>query len=97
MGKRTKKVKKPPPELPRLRSKEERQHEVRNVINKLTELNLTINFDPVMQLMTIMQDYINYGNEHIINIPFMCINKDIVGKLTRYINEPVYVKLKSKE
>ena len=100
MGQRTNKrdrIKKPKPTAPPLRTKEERQHEVRTVINKLTELNLTISHEPIVELMSIMREYVNTGNEFIVDIPFPAINRQIVGKLTAYINEPVYIKLKAKE
>ena len=78
------------------RTKEERQSEVRNIISKLNELNLTIIHEEIFKLMKIMQKYINNGEHQNINIEFPAINKYIVGKLTKYIDEPVWVKLTNK-
>ena len=84
-------------EPPPLRTKEERQAEVRIIIDKLTELDLTISHPEVVELMSIMRDYVNNGEEKKINIPFPTIGKHIVGKLTAYVGEPVIVKLTTKE
>jgi hypothetical protein len=100
MGQRSKKSerrKKPPPTAPALRTREERQAEVRTIIDKLTELNLTTTHEPVVELMATMRDYVNTGNEHIIDIMFPALNRRIVGKLTSYVNEPVIVKMKAIE
>jgi len=100
MGQRNKKAnrtKKPPPGAPALRTREERQVEVRKIIDKLTELNLTTTHEPVVELMSVMREYINTGNEYTIDIDFPALNRNIVGKLTAYVNEPVMVKLKATE
>ena len=97
MGQRNTKrnrIKKPPPGHPSLRTQEERQSEVRYIINKLTELSLTTADEPVVKLMLIMQEYVNTGDEKNVDILFPSINRRIVGKLTAYVNEPVIVKLK---
>ena len=82
---------------PALRTREERQSEVRIIIDKLTELNLTTTHKPVVELMTIMRDYVNTGTECVIDIPFPAMNRRIVGKLTAYVDEPVMVKMKAIE
>lgn len=100
MGQRNKKnnrTKKPKPEAPALRTREERQTEVRKIIDKLTELNLTTTHEPVVELMSIMREYVNTGNEYVVDIQFPALNRRIVGKLTSYVNEPVMVKLKATE
>ena len=92
-------VKKPKakPEPPPLRTKEGRQSEVKTIINKLTELNLTTTYTEITELMIIMKEYIDDGNERIIDIPFPAIGKRIVGKLTAYTDEPNLIKLSTKE
>lgn len=100
MGQRNKKrdrTKTPRGGVPSLRTREERQSEVRKIIDKLTELNMTTTHEPVVELMSIMRDYVNTGNEYVIDIQFPALNRRIVGKLTAYVNEPVMVKLKSTE
>lgn len=96
MGQRNKKkdrVKKPKPGPPPLRTKEERQAEVKTIINKLTELNLTTSHSAVVDLMSVMREYVNDGEEKSIDIPFPAVGRRIVGKLTAYVNEQVWVKL----
>ena len=100
MGQRNKKrnrTKKPPPGAPALRTQEERRAEVRKVIDKLTELNLTTTHEPVVELMSLMRDYVNTGNEQVVDIQFPALNRRIVGRLTAYVNEPVMIKLKATE
>ena len=41
---------------PILRTREERKHEVRIIIDKLTELRLTMAYDPIRQLFIILQN-----------------------------------------
>lgn len=78
---------------PILRTEEERKEEVRIIIDKLTDLHLTIAYDPIRQLFIIMKNYIKNGGRVQINIPFPMINKRIKGTLTDTINEPCCVKL----
>jgi len=100
MGQRNKKrgrTKKPPPQAPTLRTREERQAEVRKIVDKLTELNLTTTHEPVVELMSVMREYVNTGDEYVVDIQFPALGRRIVGKLTAYVNEPVMVKLKATE
>jgi hypothetical protein len=69
---------------PVLRTKEERKEEVRIIINKLTELELTIAYEPIKELFIIMQKYINEGGKIPINIQFPMIEKRIKRIATRY-------------
>ena len=77
-----------------LRTKEERKYETNKIITKLTELQLTIQYEPIKELFKILQDFINNGNEHEINIPFPLINKRIKGYLTNRIDRECVVLLK---
>jgi hypothetical protein len=78
---------------PILRTKEERKEEIRIIINKLSELELTISYEPIKELFIIMQKYINDGGKIHINIPFPMINRIIKGLLPDTINEKCWIKL----
>ena len=43
------------------RTKEERQEEVKKIIKKLTELELSICYEPVKELYAVMKEYIEKG------------------------------------
>lgn len=80
------------------RTKEERQKEVRPIINKLTELQLTpIHYEPIKELFKKIQLYVNEGDKQNINIPFSEINKRIKGVLAINIKEQVWVKLENEK
>ena len=76
------------------RTKEERQNEARIIVAKLTELKLTILYEPVRELLKILKEYIEIGNNISINIPFVEIHKDIVGHLSKFKNKDCWVMLK---
>ena len=78
---------------PILRTREERKQEVRTIIDKLSELQLTMAYDPIRQLFIILQNYEKNGRKININIPFPMINKRIKGVLTDTINEQCWIKL----
>jgi hypothetical protein len=78
---------------PILRTKEERQVEVRIIINKMNDLELTISYEPIKQLYKILQTYINDGGKITINIPFPMINKRIKGLLPDTVNEECWMQL----
>lgn len=63
------------------RTKQERKEEVNNIINKLTELQLSTEYEAIKKLYKTMFEYINNGDRIIINIPFPEINKRIEGIL----------------
>jgi hypothetical protein len=79
--------------IPILRTEEERKQESRTIIDKLTELQLTIAYDPIKQLFIILQDYKKNGGRININIPFPMISKRIKGFLADTVNEECWVKL----
>ena len=80
-------------ELSIVRTKDERKSEVKQIIEKLCELQLSNNYEPIQKLYNIMQQYINEGERIIVNIPFPEINKKIEGILPVNIKEQVIVKL----
>ena len=65
------------------------------IVSKLTELELTIAYEPVKQLFVIMQNYIQNGGKTKINIPFTMINKRIKGFLSDTINAKCVLKLET--
>jgi len=77
------------------RTKHNRQMEIRPIIEKLNELQLTTFYDEIKQLYKLMQEYIKTGNRIIIKIPFPAIKKNIVGILASNVKEPVVLKLQS--
>ena len=78
---------------PVLRTKEERKEEARIIINKLTELELTVAYEPIKKLFGILQKYINEGGKITINIPFPMIERRIKGLLPDTVNEKCWVTL----
>ena len=78
-----------------LRTKEERQSEVKIIILKLTELQLTTIYEPIQILFTLLQSYVHEGNNTKINIPFPTIRKTIVGFLHIDKSKQCWVKLTS--
>ena len=79
--------------FPVLRTKEDRTEEVLKIINKLTELELTVAYEPIKELFVILQKYKNDGGKIMINIPFPMIEKRIKGILSDTINEKCSIKL----
>ena len=82
---------------PILRNKEERKIETRKIIDKLTELKLTIQYEPIKQLFLILKDYVDNGGIKEINIPFPMINKRIKGHLPDTVNDECFVALKHED
>ena len=66
---------------PKIRSLSERQEVVKPIILKLTELQLTVAYEPVRELFRIIQLFLKDGNRHVVNIPFPMINRRIKGEL----------------
>tara|TARA_A100001011_G_C14300725_1_gene840657 strand:+ start:402 stop:671 length:270 start_codon:yes stop_codon:yes gene_type:complete len=82
---------------PILRDREERQKEAHKIIAKLTELELTIQYEPVKELFIILKDYVDNGGIKEINIPFPMINKRIKGHLPDTVNDQCFVALKHED
>ena len=75
------------------RTKQERQEEVKKIIKKLTELELSICYEPVKELYAVMREYIENGERKEIKIHFPMINRDIKGVLATSIREKCCIKL----
>jgi len=69
--------------LPIVRTREERSQEVKKIITTLSELQLSVEYEPIRQLYNIMKEYISNGERVIVKIPFPEIKKNIEGKLIR--------------
>lgn len=79
-----------------IRTKQERQLEVRPVILKLNELHLSpASYTSIKELYTCLQDYIQTGERKVLAIPFPEYNSLIKGVLSNNINERVWVKIES--
>jgi hypothetical protein len=64
------------------RTKEERQVQVRPILEKLTELKLYASkFDAIKKLMLQIKDYVSNGEPQQINIEFPEFNRRIKGTL----------------
>jgi hypothetical protein len=78
---------------PEYRSKEERQSEVKHVLEQLNEYQLNTKFEPVKKLYIKFKEYIGGGERLIINIPFPEINRRIKGVLAINKREDVTIAL----
>jgi|TARA_R110001592_G_scaffold6241_6_gene33609 ribosomal protein S4 len=87
--KRTKKEKK----APEYRSKEERQSEVKHILEQLNEYQLNAKYQPVKKLYLNFKEYISKGERLIVNIPFPEINRRIKGVLAINKREDVTIAL----
>ena len=76
-----------------LRTLEERQGEIRTIIEKLTELQLTSQYESVKKIMQIFSIFIKEGGSFEINIPFPEIKKRFRGLLTDNKKYQIWVKL----
>lgn len=76
------------------RTLEQRKDEVRKIIDKLNELQLSVDYEPIKQFYNIMFNYIRTGERTIVNIPFPQMNKRIEGVLATNVREEVALRLK---
>jgi hypothetical protein len=75
------------------RTKEERQKEVKTILEQLSEFDLDSKYEPIKKLYGLFKTYIAEGNRIIVNIPFPEIKRRIKGLLAVSINEEVWLKL----
>ena len=93
--KKEKKVKKV--KIPVYRTKEERQEESKIIIQKLTHLQLSIDFPAIRTLFEKLKEYISEGQRIMINIPFPEMNRRIRGVLADNKHEEVWIRLEYEE
>ena len=92
MGKKNRKLKKEK-KTPEYRSKEERQEEVKNILEQLSQFQLNHTYEPVKKLYLKFQEYIRDGERLLVNIPFPEINRRIKGVLAINKREDVVISL----
>tara|TARA_B100001769_G_scaffold231989_1_gene194861 strand:- start:1113 stop:1412 length:300 start_codon:yes stop_codon:yes gene_type:complete len=63
------------------KTKEERQQQVKTILNEIAKLGLSIHYQPVKDLYAHLRTYIEEGVAVKINIPFDEIDRTIVGEL----------------
>jgi hypothetical protein len=79
------------------RTKEERQNEVKEILSKLSEFDLNLNYEPIKKLYEKFKEYIQDGNRIEVNIPFPEINRRIKGILAISVREEVWINLKNEK
>ena len=65
----------------KLKTQEERQADVRPIIEKLTELNITVLESPIKELFSKMRLFVQLGEKIDVNIPYPKTNQIIEGVL----------------
>ena len=85
MGKKDKRTKRVKKEIV-YRTKEERQKEVKEILEKLSNFDLNLKYEPIKK-----------GSRIEINIPFPEINRRIKGILAISVREEVWINLKNEK
>lgn len=75
------------------RTKEERQAEVKHILEQLSHFQLDISYEPVKKLYLKFKEYINEGQRIVVNIPFPEVNRRIKGVLSINKREDVTIGL----
>ena len=78
---------------PEYRTKQERQAEVKHILEQLSEFQLNPSYTPVKKLYLKFKEYINDGDRLVVNIPFPEINRRIKGVLAINKREEVTIGL----
>ena len=77
----------------KLKTQEERQADVRPIIEKLTELNITVLESPIKELFSKMRLFVQLGEKIDVNIPYPKTNQIIEGVLHPKIGKRTWVKM----
>ena len=77
----------------KIKTQEERQAEVRPIIEKLTEMNITVLEPPIKDLFSKMRLFVQIGEKIEINIPYPNTNQIIEGVLHPKIGKRTWVKM----
>ena len=80
-------------QAPVYRTKEERMAEIKPILTKLSELQLTTEYEPVKKLYIEIQRYIQEGERIEVKIPFPEIGRKILGVLAINVREQVWIKM----
>ena len=79
------------------RTKGERQNEVKEILNKLSDFDLNMTYEPIKKLYQKFKEYIQEGNRIEVNIPFPEINRRIKGILAISVREEVWINLRNEK
>ena len=93
MGNKKKRKEKKEKKAPEYRTKQERQNEVKHILEQLSDFQLNPTYEPVKKLYLKFKEYINEGERLTINIPFPEINRRIKGVLAINKREDVTIAL----
>ena len=77
----------------KIKSQEERQAEVRPIIEKLTELKITVVEPPIKELFSKMSLFVKNGEKIEVNIPYPKTNQIIEGMLQPKIGKQTWVRM----
>lgn len=76
------------------RTKEERQEEVKEILNQLSKFDLNLKYEPIKKLYKLFKEYINEDRRIEVNIPFPEIDRRIKGLLAISVRENTLINLK---
>jgi hypothetical protein len=93
MGKNKKKKEKKEKKKIQYRTREQRQEEVKNVLQQMNKYNLNMTYEPIQKLMKLFKQYIDEDCDIKVSIPFPEINRTIKGKLATNVKEEVTIAL----
>ena len=79
------------------RTKEQRQKEVKEILNQLSKFDLNVKYEPIKKLYKLFKEYINEDRRMEVNIPFPEIDRRIKGLLAISVNEQVWINLKNEK
>ena len=77
----------------KIKSQEERQAEVRPIIEKLTELKISVLEPPIKELFTKMLLFVQIGEKIEVNIPYPKTNQIIEGILHPKIGKRTWIRM----
>ena len=77
----------------KIKSQEERQAEVRPIIEKLTELKITVVEPAIKELFSKMSLFVKNGEKIEVNIPYPKTNQIIEGMLQPKIGKRTWVRM----
>ncbi len=77
----------------KIKSQEERQAEVRPIIEKLTELKISVLEPPIKELFTKISLFVKNGEKIEVNIPYPKTNQIIEGVLHPKIGKRTWVRM----
>jgi dihydroorotate dehydrogenase len=77
----------------KIKTQEERRAEVRPIIEKLTELNITVMEPPIKDLFSKMRLFVQIGEKIEVNIPYPKTNQIIEGVLHPKIGKRTWIRM----